>query len=120
MALNAIAADPYIDSWLTTNSGKYVHIYASKEAALAGTAVSTWTGQTLPTYSDIQEVKSSSNCVYVATSGLASHYRLNSKGGVTRTLVRVEVESHLAHFSSPRARVKLLAQNSWTSDILAA
>lgn len=70
----ARAADPYIDSWLTTHSGRYARIYTSKEAAAAGTTVTIWTGQTLLVYSDIQEVKSSSNWVYVTTSGLASHY----------------------------------------------
>lgn len=68
------AADPHVDSWLTTNSGKYARIYTSKTAALSGTPVSTWTGQTLPAYSDIQEVYSSTNWVYVRTTGLASHH----------------------------------------------
>ena len=73
LATNALAADVRIDSWLGSDSGKYARIYTSKEAALAGTTATTWTGQTLPLYSDIQKVESSANWVYVTTTGLPSH-----------------------------------------------
>ncbi|MDO8941798.1 MAG: hypothetical protein Q7U75_01370, partial [Desulfobacterales bacterium] len=72
-ATQSSAQDPLTNTWLTTYSGKYARIYTSKEAALAGTAVSTWTGQTLPAYSDIQRVESSADWLYVTTTGLSSH-----------------------------------------------
>lgn len=72
-ATHSDAQDALTDSWLTDHSGQYARIYTSKEAALASNAVSTWTGQTLPAYSDIQQIQSSSNWIYVITTGLPSH-----------------------------------------------
>jgi YHYH protein len=72
-AAHSNAQNLLIDTWFTADSGKYARIYSSKEAALTNGTVSTWTGQTLPAYSDIQQVESSANWVYVRTTGLPSH-----------------------------------------------
>jgi len=71
------AADPYVDSWLTTYSSKYARIYNNDAAKSAGTAVTTWNNgtqnQASPAYAGVQGVYSSSNWVYLKTSGLAQH-----------------------------------------------
>ena len=70
-------ADPLIDSWFTIYSGKYARIYTNDAAKTAGNAVSTWSNgtqvQSSPAYAGVQQVYSSSNWVYLKTSGLAVH-----------------------------------------------
>ncbi len=62
-------ADPQLTSWATTNSAQYARIRATTGA----TPVTTWTGQTLPVYSDVQTIMYSTNNVYVYAPGLASY-----------------------------------------------
>ena len=62
-------ADPMLTSWFTKNAGQYARIQQTTNGAI----VTTWTGQTLPAYSDIEVVSYSTNYVYVYSSGLASH-----------------------------------------------
>jgi len=73
----ARADDPRTNSWFTTYSGKYARIYTSDVNKTNGTAVTTWsTGTTIqanPVYCGVQEVYSSSNWVYIRSSGLGSH-----------------------------------------------
>ena len=71
--MHAATAEPLLTTWNTALSGQYARIYTTKAEALAGTGLSTWTGQTLPAYTDIQKVESSADWVYVNTTGLASH-----------------------------------------------
>ncbi len=70
-------ADPQLDSWFTTTSGKYARIYTTTAAESAGNAATTWSRgsgtQTLPTYSGVNQVSFSANYVYIRTTGLASH-----------------------------------------------
>jgi hypothetical protein len=70
-------ADPLIDSWFTRYSAKYARLYTSAAAQTSGTAVTTWSNgsqtQALPAYCGVQEVYSSSNWVYIRTTGLGSH-----------------------------------------------
>jgi hypothetical protein len=70
-------ADPLVTSWLTTYSGKYARIYTNDAAKAAGNSVTTWSNgtqtQSLPVYSGVQGVYSSSNWVYLKTPGLAPH-----------------------------------------------
>src|ERR1700753_1654558 len=70
-------ADPLITSWFTTYSGKYARIYTTDAAKSSGTASTTWTNgttiQSLPAYSGVQEIDSSSNWVYIRSTGLGSH-----------------------------------------------
>ncbi len=63
------AAEPLLSSWFTTNSGQYARIRATTGA----TPTSTWTGQSLPAYADVQSISFSSANVYVTVSGLGSH-----------------------------------------------
>jgi hypothetical protein len=74
-------ADPHIDSWLTDTSGQYVRLSTNAAAATADKAVTVWTyssidgttvddKQALPVYSGIQEIYSSSNYVYLRSSGM--------------------------------------------------
>jgi hypothetical protein len=76
-ASGALAADPYVDSWFTQHSGKYARIYPTVADETAGSAVTTWSRgqgtQSLPVYAGVREVSSSSNWVYIRTSGLASY-----------------------------------------------
>src|SRR5437667_11241961 len=70
-------ADPLIDSWFTTYSGKYARIYATDADKTSGNAVSTWSrgsiSQTIPAYCGIYFVGYSASWVYIRSSGLASH-----------------------------------------------
>ncbi len=72
-----LAGDPRLDSWLTTNSGKYARIYTTPANQAAGNAVSTWSNgtqtQALPAYAGVQELFSSPLWVYIRTTGLGSH-----------------------------------------------
>ena len=65
-----------MDSWLTTNSGRYARIYTSAAAKAAGNSTTTWSNgsqnQTLPAYCGPQEILSSGNWVYIRTTGLQS------------------------------------------------
>jgi hypothetical protein len=71
------SADPQLNSWLTTYSGRYARIYTSDAAKASGTSVTTWTNgsleQSLPAYDGVQEVDYSANWVYVRSTGLGSH-----------------------------------------------
>ncbi len=70
-------ADPRTNSWFTTYSSKYARIYTSDANKTNGTSVTTWstgsTTQVLPVYCGVQEIYSSSNWVYIRSSGLSSH-----------------------------------------------
>jgi len=72
-----LQAQPIIDSWFTTNSGRYARIYTSDANKAAGNAVTTWSNgtqsQNTPAYAGVQEVYSSGNWVYLRTTGLGSH-----------------------------------------------
>ena len=71
------AADPYVDSWLTSSSGKYARLYTTDVNKTNGVSVTTWSNgtqtQALPAYAGVQEIYSSSNWVYIRTTGLATH-----------------------------------------------
>ncbi|MEI7807418.1 MAG: YHYH protein [Verrucomicrobiota bacterium] len=71
------AADPRTNSWLTTDSGKYARIYTTDANKTNGVSMTTWTNgstaQATAAYSGVQEVYSSSNWVYLRSSGLGSH-----------------------------------------------
>jgi hypothetical protein len=73
----AAANDPQIDSWLTRQSGRYARIFPNAASQSAGDAVTTWSNgsqsQNLPAYSGVQEVDSSSDWVYLRTTGLGLH-----------------------------------------------
>lgn len=77
LAVGALHADPQITSWLTTYSGQYARIYASDAAKAFGTALTSWSNgrltQALPAYCGVQEILSSSNWVYVRSTGLGSY-----------------------------------------------
>ena len=71
------AGDPRTNSWFTTYSGQYARIYTNDVSRTNGYSVTTWTNgstaQSLPVYCGIQEVYSSTNWVYVRSTGLGSH-----------------------------------------------
>lgn len=73
----AAMAQPIVDSWFTANSGRYARIYTTDANKAAGNAVTTWSNgsqsQNTPAYSGVQEIYSSSNWVYLRTTGLGSH-----------------------------------------------
>lgn len=71
------AGDPRTNSWFTTYSGQYAHIYTNDVSRTNGYSVTTWTNgstaQSLPVYCGVQEIYSSTNWVYVRSTGLGSH-----------------------------------------------
>src|SRR5215831_12926480 len=66
-------ADPQMDSWMTTYSGKYARVYLTDADKSSGNAVSTWSrgsiSQTIPVYCGIYFVGYSSSWVYIRTTG---------------------------------------------------
>ncbi|HEY4416128.1 MAG TPA: YHYH protein [Verrucomicrobiae bacterium] len=70
------SADPQLDSWFTTYAGQYARIYATDTARTNGTTLTSWTNgttiQTLPAYCGVQEIYSSTNWVYLRSTGLGS------------------------------------------------
>jgi YHYH protein len=77
LAISARADDPRTNSWFTTYAGQYARIYTNDLSRTNGKALTTWTNgnyvQALPVYCGVQEVYSSSNWVYVRSTGLGSH-----------------------------------------------
>ena len=75
--LSVSAADPYVDSWLTTYSGKYARIYTNNAMQASGTVLTTWSNgsqnQSSPAYAGVQAVYSSASWVYLQTSGMGQH-----------------------------------------------
>src|SRR5277367_4669144 len=71
------SADPRTNSWFTTYSSQYARIYTNNICKTNGISLTGWTNgttiQTLPVYCGVQEIYSSSNWVYIRSSGLASH-----------------------------------------------
>ncbi len=77
LATFAQAADPRTNSWFTTYSSQYARIYTNNGMKTAGTALTTWSNgsqtQSTPAYCGVQEVYSSSNSVYIRSTGLAGY-----------------------------------------------
>jgi YHYH protein len=77
IALPAFCGQPQIDSWFTSESGKYARIYETRADRESGHAVTTWSrgagAQELPAYNGVQEIDSSADWVYVRSSGLGVH-----------------------------------------------
>ena len=73
----AQAGDPRTNCWFTTDSGRYARLYTNSAMQAAGTTLTTWSNgsqtQALPAYCGVQEVYSSSNWIYVRSTGLASY-----------------------------------------------
>lgn len=71
------AADPRTNCWFTADAGQYARIYTNSAMKTAGTPLTTWSNgaqtQSLPAYCGIQAVYSSSNWIYVRSTGLASY-----------------------------------------------
>jgi hypothetical protein len=70
-------ADPQITSWLTLDSGRIARIYRTDADKLSGKTETTWTNgrqsQRQPVFSGVRKILSSSNWIYVCSSGLGSH-----------------------------------------------
>src|SRR5690242_17330319 len=71
------SADSLQTSWLTNYSGQYARIYSNAAAQSSGSTATTWSNgsqtQALPAYVGVQEIDSSSNWVYIRTTGLGIH-----------------------------------------------
>ena len=62
---------PAVFSWLLKYTAQYAQILNGSN--LSAGLQTTWTGNTTATYADVQQVRYSSNYVYINASGLASH-----------------------------------------------
>src|SRR5882762_1028124 len=75
LCLSTFAA-PEITSWYTVNSTKPAQIYRTEADKQSGQAVTTWSNerntQALPANCGVQEILSSSNWVYIRSTGLGS------------------------------------------------
>jgi hypothetical protein len=76
IAMLAHADDPRTNSWFTTYAGQYARIYTNDLSRTNGISLTAWTNgttiQTLPAYCGVQEIYSSSNWVYIRSTGLGS------------------------------------------------
>jgi len=78
LAASALSAsgDPILTCWQTNYAGQYARIYTNAAMQSAGTPLTTWSNgsqiQAEPAYAGAQEIYSSSNWVYVRSTGLAS------------------------------------------------
>jgi YHYH protein len=77
LAMPAQAQDARTNCWLTTYAGQYARVYTNSTMQADGTSLTTWANssmsQSLPSYCGVQEVYSSTNWVYVRSTGLASY-----------------------------------------------
>lgn len=69
--------DPRTNSWFTTYSGQYARIFTNDNMKATNTTLTTWSNgsqtQSAPAYCGVQEVDSSSDWVYVFSTGLAGY-----------------------------------------------
>ena len=69
--------DPRTNCWFTTYSGSYARIYTNDTMLTNGATLTTWSNgsqtQSQPAYCGVQEVDSSTNWVYVHSTGLAGY-----------------------------------------------
>jgi hypothetical protein len=76
-AANAQSIDPRTNCWFTACSGAYARIYTNNTMLSNGVTLTTWSNgsqtQSQPAYCGVQEVDSSSNWVYVYSTGLAAY-----------------------------------------------
>jgi hypothetical protein len=76
-AATSEARDPRTNGWFTSYAGQYARIYTNSAMQAAGAPRTTWSNgsqtQSLPAYCGVQEVYSSSNWIYVRSTGLASY-----------------------------------------------
>jgi hypothetical protein len=72
----AAAADPQIASWFTASSAKPAQIYRTDADKFSGQTRTTWSNgrnvQSQPAFCGVQEILSSSNWVYIRSTGLGS------------------------------------------------
>lgn len=70
------ATDPQISSWFTVDSGKFAQIYRNDADKFSGQTETTWSNgriaQAQPAFCGVQEILSSSNWIYVRSTGLPS------------------------------------------------
>jgi hypothetical protein len=71
-----VFADPQITSWFTMDSGKFAQIYRTVAEKNSGQTETTWSNgrntQSQPAYCGVQKIVSSSNWIYVFSTGLGS------------------------------------------------
>jgi YHYH protein len=95
LVTESLHADPLLTSWLTTYSGRYARISETDAQLAAGTTETTWSRnsmvQSLPAYCGIQNIYSSSNWVYIRTTGLGSHQMGPWYNDATRTTLFVNI-----------------------------
>ena len=71
-----VFADPQIASWFTLDSSKFAQIYRTDAEKFSGKTETTWSNgrnvQAQPAFCGVQEILSSSNWVYIRSTGLGS------------------------------------------------
>jgi hypothetical protein len=74
--VSSVFADPQLTSWFTLDSGKFAQIYRTDAEKISGKTETTWSNgrnvQAQPAYCGVQEILSSSNWIYVRSTGLGS------------------------------------------------
>ena len=71
--------DPQTNAWFTSYAGRYARITTNDATRTIGSYVTTWNNgvaaeaQTTPAYCGVQEIYSSTNWLYIRSTGLGSH-----------------------------------------------
>ena len=72
-----LSAEPLLDSWHTSASGRYARIFETIEDETAGNSVTTWSRgqgtQALATYGGIHEISYDDSWIYIRSTGLGTH-----------------------------------------------
>lgn len=118
----ANSADPRTNSWFTANSGKYARIYTTDANKTNGVSVTTWSNgqqtQATPAYVGVQEIYSSSNWVYIRTTGLGTHTMGPWYNDVARTVAFVNMPANQkAFYRFPRTPVSSGAKTTTTGEV---
>jgi hypothetical protein len=95
---NSEASDPRVSSWITNYAGRYARIYTTDANKTNGVTVTTWSNgsqtQSLPAYCGIQEIFSSTDWVYIRTTGLGNHIMGPWYDNAARTAVFVNMPTN--------------------------
>lgn len=71
-----VPADPQITSWFTLDSGQHAQVYRNDADKFSGRTETTWSNgrqsQWHPAFDGVQEILSSSNWIYIRSTGLGS------------------------------------------------
>ncbi|HVV01556.1 MAG TPA: YHYH protein [Verrucomicrobiae bacterium] len=121
LARAAAASDPQLSSWYLGAEGSYARVYTTDTARTNGQSVTTWSNgaesQSVPSYCGIEDIYSSSNWIYLKTSGLGTYVMGPWYNDASRTTIFLNYPTNQHQlYAIPRtATVSIPAVKSSTS-----